>query len=308
VGWSPDGRHIVVGDASGPAWRIAIVNTRSAAVRLLIGHTSDVNPRWSPDGQTLAYLHLTAPGEGALRVQSLDGSSLTLARGLFPPRVGWEYAWSPDSRALAFVSTDGDLSSIDRDGTGERVLETHVDSSPAWSPDSSTLAVTTVDYLTNGHRIVLVGADGSASPLSPPPGAATAAAWSPDGASLFYLDESAGQGSSLASLWTPATRHSRVLVQVHVSLSGAFSPDGARVYVELHGDSSTNGLIVDLGDSGEADGAGVGRATWSPDGSSLAYERNGGVEIRSSPRVGDGGWRSETVIPRASDPSWQPVP
>jgi Tol biopolymer transport system component len=307
VGYAPDGRHIVIGAESGPAWQIAILNTRSAGVRPLIGHTQDVNPRWSPDGQMLAYVHLTADGYGELRVQPLTGTSRTVARELYPPRVGWEYAWSPDSRTLAFIDAAGNLSSVDSDGTGLRLLLTHVDSSPAWSPDGATVAVTAVDYLTGGHRIVLAGADGSASPLTPPPGAATAAVWSPDGASLFYLDESGGQGSSVASLWTPSTQQARVLMPLHVALAGAFSIDGARIYLELRYDTSVGGLIIDLGDAGEATGN-TALGAWSPDGAALAFERDGGLEVRSVPRPGDGGWQGGVEIPDARDPSWQAAP
>ena len=308
VGYAPDGHHIVIGTDYGPAWQVGILNTRSAEVRPLISHTRDLQPRWSPDGQLLAYVHLTAYGSGELRVRPVMGASRAVAGELYPPRVGWEYAWSPDSRALAFIDGAGNLSSVDSDGTGLRVLEFHVDSSPAWSPDSSTVAVTTVDYLTGRHRIVLVGADGSASPLTPPPVGATGAVWSPDGASLFYLDEAAAQGSSVASLWTPATQQSRVLMPSHVTLAGAFSTDGARLYLELGDPGAVGGVIVDLGDSGEADGGGAGLAAWSPDGSSLAYERGGGVEIRSAPLRGDASWAPDAVIANASDPSWQPVP
>jgi Tol biopolymer transport system component len=308
VGYAPDGRHIVVGTDSGPAWQIGILNTRSANVRTLIGHTHDVNPRWSPDGQMLAYVHLTGYGYGDLRVQPVAGTSWAVARELYPPRVGWEYAWSPDSRALAFVSGTGDLWSVDADGSGSRKIGYGVDSSPAWSPDGSTVAVTTVDYLTGEHRIAFIGADGSSSPLTPPPVGATAAVWSPDGMSLFYLDESGGHGTSVASLWIPSTRQARVLMPLHVALAGAFSIDGARVYLELQEQGFIEGLIVDVGDPGEAAGGGAGLGTWSPDGALLAAERYGGVEIRPAPHPGDGDWLGGVEIPDAHDPSWQAAP
>lgn len=112
-------------------------------------------PRWSPDGEWLAFAsrafeegeapHALAGPQGSpsvLRVAAPDEGYVVLGEAslLWPP------AWAPDSKRLAYVS-DGDVVTVDRAGT---VLSRHaagrlhlgsVFVGVAWSPTTDTLAV-----------------------------------------------------------------------------------------------------------------------------------------------------------------------
>jgi Tol biopolymer transport system component len=312
--WSKDDRRIVVGHGTDLRWLVATVDVRTAAVRTLLTHTRDVNPRWSPDGKLLAYLHLTGSGDTELRVRALQGTSRTIAHRVAAydftaADVTPTYAWSPDAATIAFVSADGKLTAVSADGTYTRTLAADAFASPVWSPDGATIA-----YTTSAGTIAVIGAEGSASLLTPPPGRAATVAWSPDGASLLYVTPAAGDlASPLSSfgepaLWTFATKRSQPLFPAGALIAyGAWSPDGTKVYLTSPGFSGTpEGSVFDLwnpADSLPAYEGGFG--TWSPDGTSIAFNRYDGINVVPLPARG-GLWQPSAII-NGSDPSWQPL-
>jgi tricorn protease len=97
-------------------------------------------PRWSPDGERIAYRH----GPGKLAVMDADGSDREI---LFE---GWddpEVAWSPDSRWLAYAVATGEDFNTDiwlqpADGGDAVNVSQHpdVDRGPVWNDDGSMLA------------------------------------------------------------------------------------------------------------------------------------------------------------------------
>jgi TolB protein len=102
----------------------------------------NLNPAWSPDGKTLAYVSNRA-GSWNLWTVPVDGGDpqpLTTGRGedRFP-------AFSPDGAHLAFASRrsgNWDIWVINRDGTGLQQLTTHRldDLAPTWSADGQRIA------------------------------------------------------------------------------------------------------------------------------------------------------------------------
>jgi Tol biopolymer transport system component len=297
-----------------------VIDTRTRAVRTLVGHTSDTRPRWSPDGRTLAYLRTTAFGKTQLRVRSLGEPGRVLARDVATMYSRETYAWSPDSSAIAFVSKTGELETVSADGTQTTKLASDVRCCPTWSPDGRTLA-----YMTGAETLAFVGVDGSPSALVPPPGRASAPAWSPDGAALAYIQLDSGitgEVNGVAMLWTFATRVAQTIERTPYTDSAAlvtFSPDGTNIlgskYIERHGWVQ---FILDPVASAQVSNWLVGAGTWSPDGtvvlsSTLEPNLEGTadgqvVSLAFVPALGTD-WGDPTVILRgASDPSWQPLP
>src|SRR5437867_1902014 len=213
---SPDGEHVAFtvrtvtperdGYASG-VWLVPFDGSREA-VRFTSGAGQDAQPRWSPDGRTLAFLSDRAAPEksdGKKRkpknvfVLSLDGGE---ARQLtsFEDDCG-DLAWSPDGRRIAFAVKDAKLSEADEDGlrvyermrykTDEGFLSDqrrkHVwiievtggeprrltegdwdDLQPAWSPDGREIAFIS-NRSADRARIIFVGSDqGTANVYSVP--------------------------------------------------------------------------------------------------------------------------------------------
>ena len=170
--WSPNGRKIAF-------WResthrrggeIQIVNADGTRERRLAQGT---NSSWSPDGQ-----HLVFQGRDGLYVIGADGRGRRrLTHG------GGAPDWSPDGKLIVFVKFDGHHASlrlIRPDGTGERLLNTHVHSDPEWSPNSNRI----VDSKWS-HGFIL-NARGGIVRRFDLPFYHGAPAWSPNGKQLIF--------------------------------------------------------------------------------------------------------------------------
>ncbi len=83
-------------------WIIPADGAGPAAPRALTNGPRDAQPRWSPDGRTIAFVRGTEVKPGQLFVLSMEGGEAVqlthLAGGATAP------AWSPDSRTIAFLS------------------------------------------------------------------------------------------------------------------------------------------------------------------------------------------------------------
>jgi hypothetical protein len=116
--WSPDGKSLVVrlGDpaASSKTQLLAIVDVASGSLRPLVAGSF---PRWSPDGQWIAFVHTDSVSryDAEIRIIRPDGSGMrtvyrnrtqtTFVRGWGPMREGMvrpPLLWRPDSRGVVF--------------------------------------------------------------------------------------------------------------------------------------------------------------------------------------------------------------
>ena len=82
---------------------IWIVSAAAGEPRQLTHGGSDTRPRWSPDGQKLAFL--SARIEGNQQVFSMDVKSGTVNRVTFLSTGADNEIWSPDGKTIAFVSS-----------------------------------------------------------------------------------------------------------------------------------------------------------------------------------------------------------
>jgi Tol biopolymer transport system component len=104
VAWSPDSRRLTyISDRDGTAHLYSYDFQTSAETQLTTGPLADDTPRYSPDGKRLAYQRAGRE----LRVITLDGRQDRLvATGIFdrpPINPDRPYAWSPDSKWIAYV-------------------------------------------------------------------------------------------------------------------------------------------------------------------------------------------------------------
>jgi len=200
--WSPDGTQVaftrVAEDhLNSSVW---VVNADGTKAHPVSGDPSHAGyPKWSPDGRLIAFqeqgpygshsgladtgytLSAVRPDGSGLRSLGV-GAELDDSPGLVV--LGNAWSWSPDSKHIAFVHTDGyedpnppTINILDLATGATRTLTTGT--YPAWSPNGTRLAF--VDRC----RIWLIPAKGGKrTAITVRPRAGTCAsdlAWSPDG-------------------------------------------------------------------------------------------------------------------------------
>ena len=168
--WSPDGRQLIFASGFPGNPDIFVVNVDGNGQQQLT-HAPNLEyaPAWSPDGRTIAYLRTRGTSTRKLAdvaaeiyLMNADGSG---QRPLVPVSIGdSSFSWSPDGRAIAFVSKrDGndEVYVVNVDGSGLRNLTRSPtrDGHPAWSSEGRTIG-----FVSNrgGNRdIYVINADGS---------------------------------------------------------------------------------------------------------------------------------------------------
>ena len=119
--------------------------TLTPELAITVRRPSDL--RWSPDGETLAFV-VPEPPSGADRrthIWIYDASSREARQFTSSPKSERHPRWSPDGKRLAFLSNRGDVDQIyviPRAGGEARALTDgkHAISDFAWSPDGKRLA------------------------------------------------------------------------------------------------------------------------------------------------------------------------
>ncbi len=212
--WSGSGK-VVFSRYHNDALELYVLDLASKKVNQLT-HNQAVNldARWSPDGQRLAWISTAATGRFKLftgEVQGEPGKEILQGNMLLAdriePRDRYYYSeydhelspdWSPDGKELIYVSNPDEIygsGSIWRrtaDGQGGATLvrkeETSWRTRPDWSPDGKRVAYSS--YLgRQWHQLWLTTAAGGGDPFPVSYGEfdITAIRWSPDASQLAYV-------------------------------------------------------------------------------------------------------------------------
>ena len=144
----PPSRRVVIAAAAVGILAIGVVVKWLVfpSTRRLVGvEYNATSPRWSPDGDRLAFLG-TKGGHTAIHVYDLRKKTVREVARLDDAWGAQAYAWSPDGRRIAYVSA-----AQGEDVWGEAVYVLDVDSGkstgvamgtePTWSPDGMSLAL-----------------------------------------------------------------------------------------------------------------------------------------------------------------------
>lgn len=185
---SADGKRLLVARGVAPDIDLYLHEDGGPVARRLTALPNfDYQPRWSPDGQRIAFAAVRDRQQQVYMMRA-DGTELT---ALTSGSQNSEPAWSPDGRMIAFRSERGgnpDIFVMHADGSGQRAVTTdsRAETNPAWSPDGRQLLFTAP---VSGHaEIHIVNLDGSgARQLTQTPiGHSRIAFFSPDGTRILF--------------------------------------------------------------------------------------------------------------------------
>jgi dipeptidyl aminopeptidase/acylaminoacyl peptidase len=281
---------------------LVVVDVATGALRpLAFDRRGVASPRWSPDGQRLAFLANASAEKDAKRqiwVMSMRGGD---ARRITEAGSGvQQLAWSPDGSQIAFVTAD----------EGEK--------RPDADKNNRSFEIVDDDYLTTAaptpSHVWVVSSDGGDArrvtsgawslPIAHPPGPAPSPlSWSRDGKTIAITRRDSPHSKtpdiSHAALVDVATGETRRLT-THVVDDGqpVFSPEGTRIaywYPQGGERSSQNASWVapaSGGDGREATGSidrNVFRAVWLPDGKSFLTGGHDGTTTAYWIQPADGG-------------------
>ena len=222
VPWSIDGE---ANEYRGNIW-LAPVDGSEPPRRFTTGERRDGEPRWSPDGSSLAFVSSRAEKEpGQLYVISLRGGEAQKLTKLKEDVRG--VAWSPDGRTIAFTSRVRDEESEEEDERRRPPRRiTHLLyklDNEGWIADRRS-------------QVFVVPADGSAEPrqLTDAEQDHGAPVWSPDGSQLVFSTARGDDWDTqlVSDLYVMSSEGGEPQLLTHgdgACSDPAWSPDGTRI-------------------------------------------------------------------------------
>ena len=208
---------------------------------------ADLQPAWSPDGQTIAFSS-TSNQQNHIYTMNEYGDDVRLITR--SKESEYHPVWSPDGRSIAYerliyiFSSVLMLTDVQSGETGYLTDGDSGSSSPAWSPDGGLIAfaadpnkigfqnIYTVDIRNRALRLLIRSEENTSVP-----------AWSPDGRYLSYI--SGSPGKQAVRLWDIARSQSISLgiTADYITAPAAWSPDGRFLLLTLPAATITNSTL-----------------------------------------------------------------
>ena len=292
---SPDGSKMVytvneavmTADKSEFVTQIWLANLATKQnIQLTFGDKSSSNPKWSPDGNWIAFTSNRKDNRNNLYLLSLNGGEAEPLTELKSGVAG--FAWSPDGRSIAFTMTDPKseeeekndkgkndfrwidenvkvarlyVLSIQKDGNGKReprklTTENYHVGEFDWSSDGSRIAFDHAkspianDWTTSDVSIVEV-ASGKITDLAATAAAESSPLYSPDGKSIAILASDVPPRwaqSGIIQIFPASGGQPRSLVASYDAQPGiaGWSADGKRIYFSEPKGTGTQVYSLDL--------------------------------------------------------------
>ena len=206
--FSPDGSEFVF-VSSGEGRPLKLSDNTGTLIRSFqadFGEWSGFSlPRWSPDGQSIAYVagrdYDREEPEQAVFLLSPKGGRPRQLGTVFPGLGLQDLCWAPDGQRLTYLHVNGQnlIGSLIA-ATGEKEVLERLPSEPGlrfgeYSPDGRWLSCTIGNHRSQRRSDIwiLPGGGGRALQLTDSPGFDGHPCWSPDGEYLYFVSERGGE-------------------------------------------------------------------------------------------------------------------
>lgn len=225
-------------------------------------------------------------------------------------------AWSPDGKRLAYVSFEGNSSSVfvQHIGTGQReevAAYEGINSAPAFSPDGGRLAMT-LSKDGNPEIYVLHLADNSLQRITSHRAIDTEPNWSPDGGKLIFTSDRGGS-PQIYEIDLQGGAPRRLTFDGSYFARPSYSPDGTGIAVVYGSNRTYRIAYLDAG-SGSLSVLTNSRLdespSFSPNGSMIIYATNGRYGSELAAVSADGKVRQRLALQdgEVREPAWGPFP
>lgn len=270
--WTPDGWRVTYQQWKSGHSHISAIDLRNDQVQGIVAGGA---PKWSPDGKRLAFsrgLELPQPPgvftdcgpptqSDIFVAGARGGAEINLTA---TPTSEWEPSWSPDGRAILFVSVsptyESDLHVVSADGSSRLQLTSGPgrDLNPSWSPDGRQIVFSRGEA--GASQILVVSRDGSELRRI---GDGAAPAWSPDGRLIAF-----STGDPNAREILVMNRDGSEIRKVGEGSQPMWSPDGSKLAFV----SPSGRIVVAHADGRARKTLAMGASpAWSPDGKRIAF-------------------------------------
>jgi Tol biopolymer transport system component len=244
------------------------------------GRSQVRQPTWSPDGRSVAWVHVEITETGALSAavatSTDDGTRPTEARTAVVP---FYLSWDPTSSRIAYLGSPSEdeieLGILEIAG---RSVGTPLDTGQpfylSWGPNGDQLLVHVGE-----DRLERLDLDGSLTTVAERPGTFSAPVWTADGRTFVYASIDAGD-QRLVVRGAEAGRE-RPIVPYDGLIAFVVSPDGDRIAFQVLEPERTLPLsVIDVGtgETVEITESAIASFFWSPDGKRLLYLDPGSLD------------------------------